>query len=89
MKEDINVIEGLRKIFRITVAAFDFAELIGEQFGKSSDIDPKTSCMKSLHKNILEELNKEYPDMNQINHYLKSMEDVADKSPPKYRKGSK
>ena len=74
-------IETLRKFFRVSNAAFDFAELVSSNFGAGYIPHP----MHDLHRSALIEIEKDNPDMTIIELLLAKMELAAESKPePKH-----
>jgi len=70
-------ISQLRTFFRVSNAAFDFANAIQLAFNKIN-IPNK---MQKLHKLALEEIEKENPDLSKIDKLLAEMEKLANSQP--------
>jgi len=67
-------IEALKKFFIISNAAFDFMDVITASIGGIPD---KNSDMRKLHREALNELNTEKPDLKKIDSLISQMEIVA------------
>lgn len=66
-------IETLRTVFRISVAAFEFAHKVASATGKYM----ATPNMETLHRIALSELEKENPNMQYVDSLLGKMEELA------------
>jgi hypothetical protein len=67
-------IKALRQFFTVTVAAFEFGNVIRGLYSK----DPVTELkMHTLHKQALIELEKDEPNMVLIDKLLEAIEDEA------------
>lgn len=66
-------IETLRTVFRISVAAFEFAHAVGGATGKHVVTQP----METLHRLVLTELEKENPNIQEVDYLLARMEQEA------------
>lgn len=78
-----TTIETLRKFFRISNAAFDFAELIAKEL--CSKYTP--SVIEKLHRKALIEIEKQDPDMTIIDALLAEMEEAATPKPHEFERG--
>jgi len=67
-------IEALKKFFIISNAAFDFMDTITAAVGSIPD---KGSDMRKLHREALNELNIEKPDLEKIDSLISQMEIIA------------
>ena len=68
-------IESLKYAFTISVALFDFMEIV--QNAGNSWASVKQQKMKILHKLALEKLSEKNPRIKQIKNLLKEMEDLT------------
>ena len=83
-------IDALRKLFTISVAAFELQHTISTAFGFKGH----KSYMHMLHLNAKEEIEKQEPDLSKIDTLLAMMEDCAEANskkrptPDNFDKGS-
>jgi len=76
----------LRTFFRVSNAAFDFANSIQSAFNGIA----LPNKMQQLHKIALDEIEKENPDLSKIDNLLAKMESLAEVNSlpnPKFPKG--
>lgn len=66
-------IEALRLFFRVSNAAFAFADTVKAMIGQNTEPD----AMQVMHKRALEELEKDNPDLELIDSILSAMEAQA------------
>jgi hypothetical protein len=66
-------IKSWRKVFKIFVAAMEFADHIGKEFG-GPGLDERGQEMLSFHKEALAEMEKENPSADVIHALITKME---------------
>lgn len=67
-------IETLRTVFRISNAAFEFARKVAEATGKYV----VTSNVETMHRLVLEELEKENPNLKSIDEALEMIKQLQE-----------
>ena len=79
-------ITALRKFFRISTAAMEFADEVSKSYS-GPGLDEKWLAMLALHKQALAEVEKENPDADTVERLLEKMENTAVQTVPKFPPG--